>query len=103
MRLTAAQRERLRTIVRDVFGQDARLMLFGSRMDDIKRGGDFDIFVETQLADASDLVRKKLGCLARLHATREFEDEKIDLVVASRVEGAALPIHQVARREGILL
>ena len=103
MRLTATQRQRLRAIVGDVFGPDARPMLFGSRIDDIKQGGDFDVFVETQLADARELVRKKLECLARLHATREFEGEKIDLVIASKVEGAALPIHQIARREGIPL
>jgi len=103
MRLTPAQRAQLIAVVHDIFGQHAEVRLFGSRTDDSRRGGDFDVFVETQLEDATDLVLRKLQCLARLHATPEFEGEKIDLVVASRIDGAELPIHDIARNEGIRL
>jgi len=30
------------------FGNNIRLYLFGSRVDDQKRGGDIDLFIETQ-------------------------------------------------------
>ena len=45
MRLTAQQREMIRTAVREVYGEDSRLWLFGSRVDDTRRGGDIDLLV----------------------------------------------------------
>jgi len=103
MRLTKEQRLQLRSIVRGVFGQNTQVSLFGSRVDDRRRGGDFDVFVETELTDAQEVVNRKLDCLARLHATREFEGEKIDLLIASQVEGSALPIHNIARSGSVPL
>ena len=103
MRLTAAQRQQLLSAVRGVFGPTAEVRLFGSRVDDDKRGGDYDVFVETDIEDARELVQRKLQCLARLHATPEFEGEKVDLVVASHIPAAHQSIHDVARREGVLL
>lgn len=103
MRLTKEQLWQLRSIVRGVFGQNTPVRLFGSRVDDRRRGGDFDVFVETELTDAREVVKRKLDCLARLHASPEFEGEKIDLLIASRVEGSALPIHDIARSRGIPL
>jgi predicted nucleotidyltransferase len=103
MRLTPAQRIQLLETIQDLFGPQTEVKLFGSRTDDTRRGGDFDIFIETTLKDATELVQRKLKCLARLHATPEFDGEKIDLVVASQIDGAELPIHRIARIEGIRL
>ena len=45
MRLTADQAEVIRTAVREVYGEESRLWLFGSRVDDNRRGGDIDLLV----------------------------------------------------------
>lgn len=48
MRLNPAQTRLILQCVRQQFGDDARVMLFGSRLDDKARGGDVDLLVETE-------------------------------------------------------
>jgi predicted nucleotidyltransferase len=83
MRLTEPQRRTLAATVRRRFGAGARLWVFGSRVEDAARGGDFDILVRSEEADAQKLYDAKLAALADLHATPEFEGERIDLVLFS--------------------
>ncbi len=86
------------------FGSNARLWLFGSRVNDSSRGGDFDIYLETGLTDPEQVIERKLKALAELHSTAEFEGEKIDMVIKPLADWSVdLPIYQVARREGIPL
>jgi predicted nucleotidyltransferase len=103
MRLTHAQIRRLKDTVQQCFGADARVWLFGSRVDDARRGGDYDVYVETSLADAAVIVDRKLDALVALKASPEFEDEKIDLVVRPVNASIELPIYQVARQSGVQL
>jgi len=76
MRLTPEQQSTLRAALRRSFGASARLWLFGSRVDDRVRGGDYDFLVQSDAA--ARLVDVKLGFLAELHATPSFEGEKLD-------------------------
>ena len=43
MRLTDQQHAIIRTTVTETFGSEADVWLFGSRVDDAKRGGDIDL------------------------------------------------------------
>lgn len=65
MRLTAQQTEQILAAVRRHFGAQARVAVFGSRLDDGARGGDVDLLVETP--DAPTLTQ-------RAAATLELED-----------------------------
>ena len=47
MRLTEAQRQSIKSVVTRVIGEASRVWLFGSRVNDAKRGGDIDLYVET--------------------------------------------------------
>ena len=47
MRLSTAQARVILRCVREQLGADARVMLFGSRLDDTARGGDVDLLVES--------------------------------------------------------
>jgi predicted nucleotidyltransferase len=47
MRLSAAQTRVILHCIRQQFGADASVMLFGSRLDDAARGGDVDLLVES--------------------------------------------------------
>ena len=47
MRLSPVQTRLIVDCVRQQFGADARVMLFGSRLDDAARGGDVDLLVES--------------------------------------------------------
>ena len=74
MRLTSHEQQTIRqTISR--YDPRARILLFGSRVDDQKRGGDIDLLVITQTLGFSD----KLNILADLH--QQLGEQKIDLLL----------------------
>ena len=104
MRLTSEQQRELQVALRRCFGASARLWLFGSRTDDGARGGDYDLLVQTDDADASRLIEAKLAFLAELHATPAFDGERVDVVLHSRsLDPRPRPIHEVALAQGIEL
>ena len=89
---------RLLTDTSEVFGNDAELWLFGSRVDDNARGGDIDLYVET--ADETGLLERRMEFQRRLF--RLFGDRKVDVVIHPRTRPLS-PIHRIARKSGILL
>jgi len=62
MRLSPAQTDVILTCVRQQYGADASVMLFGSRLDDSARGGDVDLLVDT--AGPPTLRQRALATLA---------------------------------------
>jgi predicted nucleotidyltransferase len=50
MRLTEFQQNQILTLLHQQWGKDASVWLFGSRLDDQKRGGDVDLLVETPVS-----------------------------------------------------
>ena len=103
MRITPEQIKVFGVYAHRYFGEDAGLWLFGSRMDDGKRGGDYDFLVETSLLDADEIIEQKILLLTKLQGTVQFEDEKIDLIVKRRTGAFEMPIYQVAMHEGVRL
>lgn len=78
MRLTEAEIELIRSAVRDRFGADAGIWLFGSRLDDQARGGDVDLYVEPSAPLPGNLF------LARDALRRELQRclrQPVDLVI----------------------
>ncbi len=47
MRLSATEQQCILQATRQNFGEDAKVWLFVSRVDDSRRGGDVDLYVET--------------------------------------------------------
>jgi predicted nucleotidyltransferase len=99
MRLTDAQRHAIVEETARFFGPEARVHLFGSRVDDHVRGGDIDIYIETD-GSAAELLDRELKLYARL--IRRLGDRRIDIVVHPRSEPAR-PIDEQARQTGVLL
>lgn len=95
MRLDRHLATRLVAEMRQVYGADAEVWLFGSRVDDNARGGDIDLYVET--ADDTNRLDRYLEIRQRLFNL--FGDRKIDLLVRSR-QRPALPIERIARKTG---
>ena len=95
MRLTARQREAIVETFLEVFGR-GELRLFGSRVDDSKRGGDIDLYVRP--LSLQNLAEKRITYLAKLK--RRIGEQKIDLVIARE---PARPIDRIAQEQGISL
>ena len=104
MRLSLGQRKLIHQALRRRFGAEARLWLFGSRLDDRARGGDVDLLVECADADPTRLVEAKLAFLVDLHATPEFDGERIDVVLYTpRLHRTLLPVQREALTRGVEL
>jgi len=98
MRLTEEQHEIILRAVRRRFGPSAGVFLFGSRVDDNRKGGDIDLLVETDTS-GTDALTAKLHAISDMQ--REMGDRKIDLVTAS--PGADSAIIREARETGLRL
>jgi len=101
MRLKEFQRTAICESFRELFGENDHLWLFGSRVDDTKRGGDIDLYIETVETDANLAYAKRLELSSMIQT--KIGEQKIDIVlnVLSRPQGLA--IYDVARKTGILL
>lgn len=99
MRLTEYQAQAIKDAVESVIGIGARVWLFGSRVDDTRRGGDIDLLVEID-----HLIPDRMARLCRLEATliRKLGDRKLDVLLKDSKTPPA-PIHDIAVRTGILL
>lgn len=95
MRLSEREIEAIRRSFRETFESGA-LYLFGSRVDDTKKGGDIDLYVVPDRYE--DLAMKKVAFLAELK--RRIGEQKIDVVIG---RGQNRPIDRAAEREGVLL
>jgi len=82
MRLDTNEQEIIITTIKEVFGY-AKILLFGSRIDNSKKGGDIDLFVIPQ--ENSDLFEKKIKVLAKLE---RILHKPVDLVVHKNFERA---------------
>lgn len=78
MRLTPQQVNTIKTLVSEIFGADVRVHLFGSRLDDSKRGGDIDLLIQS-----NTVIDQKLHKASLLTARLQLKlgDQKFDIVV----------------------
>lgn len=99
MRLSASIIEEVRRVVRETAGEDARVRLFGSRLDDAALGGDVDLLVELGEAPAEParLVASISG-----RVSRAMHGRRVD-VLLSAPGLSRQPIHDVAERTGVPL
>lgn len=97
MRLSKEQTNIIKKAVKENFGENAVVYLFGSRTDDKKKGGDIDLYIETD--KKKDLLEKKIKMLVQLH--KNLGEQKIDIILNNFKGGKY--IYEVARREGVLL
>jgi predicted nucleotidyltransferase len=94
MRLTSAQIDTIKTTARNVLGEGAQVVLFGSRVDDLAKGGDVDLYVETAEPD----LMKQIRCKVQL---QDQLDMPVDLIVKPYGDQSAIAL--IAKKEGVAL
>lgn len=99
MRLNNNQIETIRQTVEELAGEGTKVSLYGSRINDNARGGDIDLLVEVkhQVDDQAWLSAKLSGRISRL-----LGGQKIDVIlIAPNLK--RFPIHDIAKKEGVIL
>ena len=95
MRLTYKEIVAITSTFKEVF-KSGEIYLFGSRVDDSKKGGDIDLYIQTDNKD--NLMEKKIDFLVLLK--EKIGEQKIDVVISKDTNRL---IEQKALKEGIVL
>lgn len=74
---------------------DAKLYLFGSRVDDAKRGGDIDLLVVSQKLTKKDLRHLRLAFF------KVFGEQKLDILLDDG--NFVNPFHKMISQKAVLL
>lgn len=93
MRLNPEQIEAIKQETEYFFGAQAEVWLFGSRVDDTAKGGDIDLYVETDAAEVALSAARARGELA------DRLGRYVDLVVNNHTKDE--PIFHIAKTQGI--
>ena len=76
MRLQKQEIHTILQVARNIYGEKVKVYLFGSRLDNTKRGGDIDLLIRTD--------EEKKGVLARIRMIAQLKfllgDQKIDII-----------------------
>jgi hypothetical protein len=75
--------------------------LFGSRLDDKRRGGDIDVLIDTSLTDPAQIARAHSRFLAQVYGA--LGEQKIDVLIDYPQHKQQLPIYLAARQKGVVL
>ena len=98
MRLSDEEVRAIKAAGTHAFGADAVIRLFGSRVDDQRRGGDIDLHVE--VAPGTDEVAARLRFERYLFA--RIEEQKVDVILHAR-DDTPSGIDVIAHRDGVVL
>jgi hypothetical protein len=101
MRLTPHQLSSIQNVFKTIFLPTDNMWLFGSRVDDNKKGGDIDLYIETQYDNDAIIATKKIQFLVELK--KKIGEQKIDVIINPIPLTRMLPIYQEARQHGVLL
>ncbi|CAK0752653.1 Nucleotidyltransferase domain-containing protein [Gammaproteobacteria bacterium] len=99
MRLSAENTKTIRNIITAVLEQEVEIVLFGSRVDDLARGGDVDLLITLQqlpsnIAFTASLLSAKL--------TKALDGRSVDVLIRTP-ETPLKPIHEIALKTGLVL
>jgi len=97
MRISEEVKESILQVSKLVFGDDVSIYLFGSRIDDSKRGGDIDLYVKSEELIANKF-KKKIDFLVELE--NRIGEQKVDLIINNDSNRL---IEEIALSEGIKL
>lgn len=95
MRLNTKQIATIKQETQHFFGSQAQVWLFGSRVDDAAKGGDIDLYVETDKPEITLALARVRGELA------DKLGRYVDVVVNNHTQDE--PIFHIAKQQGVRL
>lgn len=99
MRLAASHIDIIHSTARQLLGANVQITLFGSRVDDERKGGDIDLLVEVP-QDIEDPAVMSARLASRI--SRSMGGRQVDVVLAApNLKPQA--IHHIARQTGVVL
>lgn len=100
MRLQPNEVNAIAEAARDAFTPGTAVFLFGSRVDDSKRGGDIDLLIEIPEAiPPAELVHRRTRFVSRIY--RLLDEQRIDVIITTQDQQDSREVVAAAKREGI--
>lgn len=100
MRLNQYEKDVIAASARKNFGENTRVILFGSRADDTRRGGDIDLVVTPDIyVSPEEMLEKKIRMLIDLE--QKLGEQKIDIIIQQINDSRA--IIKTAEKTGIAI
>ena len=99
MRLDPQAIDIITSSAKAVIGEDIAIWLFGSRIDDQLKGGDIDLLIEVNYKLEN---RVAVACQINAKIQIALGAQRLDVIVKD-VETANLPMHEIAKKNGIRL
>ncbi len=99
IRLTQYEKKVICDAFKNHFGLEDHIWLFGSRANPQKKGGDIDLYIETQETNLNRAYDKKLAFVNELWL--KLGEQKIDVIIRLLNNKFHLPIYDTAKTEGI--
>ena len=101
MRLTEKQISVIKEAFTSHFLDGDKLWLFGSRVDDLKKGGDIDLYIETMYEDEIAVTKKRIRFSVDIQ--KKIGEQKIDIIINMVKLEKLKRIYDEARNTGVQL
>ena len=100
MRLSDREVTSIKAVTTSVFGENTLVILFGSRTEDNKKGGDIDLLIKcSKTISRAEQYQLKLKFLVQLK--KKIGDQRVDIIIdGGRVYNS---IFRTVAKEGIIL
>ena len=99
MRLSLQQIDIIKNKITSVLGPAKKILLFGSRISNEGRGGDIDLYIETE-----HVQENRASTASRIAASIQISlgDRKVDILLVDP-NTMIQPVHIKAQKEGVAL
>ncbi len=102
VRLEPFQCESIIDAFKSCFLIEDSLWIFGSRVNLQARGGDIDLYIETNVTSVDDVYKRESKFIDLVW--QKIGEQKIDVVLnLLNLQSQKLPIYDIARNEGVKL
>lgn len=96
MRLSSEHINQIRKIAKKIYGDDVRVVLFGSRTDDEARGGDIDLLIESPKKERMNF-ENRIKFLTSLKLA--IGDQKIDVIYKKDREESGFSANSKSKKD----